>query len=298
MKRAGGLHPARPDCWPPTKRPLATPRGLIAGRLMNVSRREAVPPCVRTSPLFGRTLRIHRTSWRIPLPRHAMGFEMLGCQMHRLQSKRSADLRMQPYPPSPGHIWPGDLHGTGCLSTRAMDTGFCTVASCARLGWGLSLSRLSWLGLVLCVLRFQFLPFLHHSWQGPAGCARGYRFCLYFAFPGWVLWCARLPTGTWWAYVGKGSGPAPPVLAGACGPCVGMGLVITSSAFSGFVGPAFCCGSLLYPGIPGLRSWRVVRCGFVRGAPLVAGLPSFVVGGPWPFLWGACVAVVLRPPWV
>ena len=30
MKRGGGLHPARPDCWPPTKRPWETPGGLIA----------------------------------------------------------------------------------------------------------------------------------------------------------------------------------------------------------------------------------------------------------------------------
>ena len=28
MKRGGGLLPARPDCWPPTKRPRATPGGL------------------------------------------------------------------------------------------------------------------------------------------------------------------------------------------------------------------------------------------------------------------------------
>ena len=28
MKRGGGLHPARPDWWPPTKRPRATPGGL------------------------------------------------------------------------------------------------------------------------------------------------------------------------------------------------------------------------------------------------------------------------------
>ena len=26
MKRGGGLHPARPDWWPPTERPRATPK--------------------------------------------------------------------------------------------------------------------------------------------------------------------------------------------------------------------------------------------------------------------------------
>ena len=64
MNRGGGLHPAGPDCWPPTKRPRATPGGLIA----------AVPPCLRTSPPLGGTLEVHRTSWRIPFPRHACMF--------------------------------------------------------------------------------------------------------------------------------------------------------------------------------------------------------------------------------
>ena len=45
MKRGGGLHPARPDCWPPTKRPRATPGGLIAASVTCLSRREGVPPC-------------------------------------------------------------------------------------------------------------------------------------------------------------------------------------------------------------------------------------------------------------
>ena len=34
---------------------------------------------------------------------------------------------MQPYPRSPDLVWPGHLHGTGCLSARAMDTGVPTV---------------------------------------------------------------------------------------------------------------------------------------------------------------------------
>ena len=42
---------------------------------------------------------------------------------------------MQPYPPSPDLVWPGHLHGTGCLSARAMDTRFPTVV------WRLCLGR-------------------------------------------------------------------------------------------------------------------------------------------------------------
>ena len=60
---------------------------------------------------------------------------------------------MQPYPRAPDLVWPGHLHGTGCLSARAVGTGFPTVGlrlwlgpgcgwswvlfSPARCGWGL-----------------------------------------------------------------------------------------------------------------------------------------------------------------
>ena len=63
--------------------------------------------------------------------------------MLRLESQSSAGLKMQPYPRSPDLVWPGQLHGTGCLSARAVDTGFPTVVwrfvfgSGLRLGVGL-----------------------------------------------------------------------------------------------------------------------------------------------------------------
>ena len=56
-----------------------------------------------------------------------LGSEVLGCRTLRLESQSSAGHRMQPYPPSPGHVWPGHLHSTGCLSVWATDTGFPTV---------------------------------------------------------------------------------------------------------------------------------------------------------------------------
>ena len=43
---------------------------------------------------------------------------------------------MQPYPRSPDLIWPGHLHGTGCLSARAVGTGFPTVVRRLCLGPG------------------------------------------------------------------------------------------------------------------------------------------------------------------
>ena len=39
----------------------------------------------------------------------------------------SAGCRMQPYPRSPDLVWPGHVHGMGCLLVRAMDTAFPTV---------------------------------------------------------------------------------------------------------------------------------------------------------------------------
>ena len=43
---------------------------------------------------------------------------------------------MQPYPGSSDLLWPGHLHGTGCLSARAVGTGFPTVVRRACLGPG------------------------------------------------------------------------------------------------------------------------------------------------------------------
>ena len=136
MKRAGGTDPARPDCWPPTKRPRATPGGLIAASVTCLSRQEGVPRCLRTSPPLGGTLEVHRNSWRIPFPRQACTFLVLGCRTLRLEFQSSAGLRMQPYPRSPDLVWPGHLHGTGCLSARAVGTGFPTVGLRLCLGPG------------------------------------------------------------------------------------------------------------------------------------------------------------------
>ena len=140
LKRGGHLHHARPDWWPRTKRPRATPGGLFAASVTYLSRREGVPPCLRTSPPLDGTLGVHRTSWRIPFPRHACMFLVLGfrgawvSQLH-LESQSSAGLRMQLYPQARDLVWPGHLHGMGCLSARAIDTGLPTVVW--RLCWGL-----------------------------------------------------------------------------------------------------------------------------------------------------------------
>ena len=50
----------------------------MAASVMYKSRREGVPPCLRTSPPLGGTLEIYRTSWRILFPRHACMFLVMG----------------------------------------------------------------------------------------------------------------------------------------------------------------------------------------------------------------------------
>ena len=78
MKRGGRLHPATPDWWPPTKRPRATPGGLISASVTCLSRQEGVPPRLRTCSPLGATLEVHGTSWRIAFLRHACMFLVLG----------------------------------------------------------------------------------------------------------------------------------------------------------------------------------------------------------------------------
>ena len=50
----------------------------MAASVTCLSRRDAVPPCLRTSPPSGGTLEVHRTSWRLLFPRHACMFLVLG----------------------------------------------------------------------------------------------------------------------------------------------------------------------------------------------------------------------------
>ena len=156
---------------------------------------------------------------------------------------------MQPCPRAPDLVWPGHLHGTGCLSARAMDTGFPTVAWRLRLGLGCGWvwvseaprhSRLGcwgvWVlwassactppllagvcGVGVCVwARVSAAP--HHSWLGWWGvCVLVCVLPLYPASPGPSVRCGCV-------CVGWGFGCAPPLLAGvlgcaclcACSPC-------------------------------------------------------------------------------
>ena len=239
---------------------------------------------------------------------------------------------MQPYPRAPDLVWPGHLLGAGCLSARAVGTGFPTVGlrwwlgpgcgwswvlfSPARRGWGLG-----WvcLGSVCGVV-----PLL------PAVC--GVR--------GWALVSARFRDvcgfvrvslaprrfrfrcAVWACVLGPGLGCAPPFLAGLSG-CVfcaffffrflGVpvpGLVVSppvSFLFGWAAGFFFFCGCLLVsvPLFPvGRCSWLGVASfcwvaplclfrGPVFGALWVGGLASFCVFGGQ---FGGCGLFSRGPP--
>ena len=135
---------------------------------------------------------------------------------------------MQPYPRSPDLVWPGHLHGTGCLSARAMDTGFPTVVwrLCLGLGCGWA-----WVSAA---------P--RHSWLGCWGvCVFACALRLYPATPGWGVRCGCV-------CLGSGFGCAPPLLAGVLGPvcaCVRAPLVPRHSLL----------GCAVWVCVFGLRFW-------------------------------------------
>ena len=91
-------------------------------------------PSLAHGPSFGRNPKGSQDFLEYPVPKPSrqaalfwyLGSEVLGCRTLRLETLSSAGLRMQPYPRAPGHVWPGHLHGAGCLSARAMGTRFPT----------------------------------------------------------------------------------------------------------------------------------------------------------------------------
>ena len=144
---------------------------------------------------------------------------------------------MQPYPRAPDLVWRGHLHGTGCLSARAMDTGLPTVVWCLCFGPGCVWARVS------------SAP--RHSWLGCWAVrvfVRALR--LYPATPGCGVRCGCV-------CLGSGFGCAPPLLAGLLGLCV------------------FVCPFRLYPATPGWGVWRGcvwLGSGFGCAPPLLAGV--------------------------
>ena len=194
---------------------------------------------------------------------------------------------MQPYPRAPDLVWPGDLHGTGCLSARATDTGFPTVVWFLCLGPGCVWARVSaapghsWLGCWGVCVCFGPVPLVpRHSWLGCAVwvCVCGFGFRLRPATPGWgvgvcVCWCGRSPC-------------TPPLLAWVCGVGVCVRAQVSAGPRLSWLGCwgvcVLVCALRLHPSTPG---WGV-RCGcvclgsgFGCAPPLLAGVLGCVCAG-------------------
>ena len=264
-------------------------------------------------PSFGRNPRGSPDFLAYPAPKaciHVLGTGVprrFGCRTLRLKSLSSAGLSTQPYPWSPDLVWPGHLHGTGCLSARAMDTGFPTVVwrLCLGLGcgwapgWGVRFGGVCFgsglgcappllaglLGPLFACVAAPLAP--RHSWLGCAVrvCVLGLGFRLCPATPGLgvgacVCLCAC-------------SACTPPLLAGVCG--VGVCAWARLSAAPHHCWPGcwgvcvFVCLLRLYPAAPG---WcvcvRVCAWAWVLAAPRHS-LPGY---------WGVCVCVCVRAPLV
>ena len=144
MKRGGGLHPARPDWWSPTKQPRASPGGLIAATPTCLSRQEGVPPCLRTSPAFGRNPRGSPDFLTYPVPKACMHILCSGVP-RRLGVARSASS-------------PKAALALGCSLTPGLQISFGRVSCMARAAsvpglWALGFLFLSgvcvWIRVVL-----------------------------------------------------------------------------------------------------------------------------------------------------
>ena len=150
---------------------------------------------------------------------------------------------MQPYPRSPDLVWPGHLHGTGCLSARAVGTGFPTIVR--RLCFG---PVCGWVWVLLTP----------PSWLGSGVGVFGHRFRCCPSSVG-CLWCLWLGFGFGLLYgscVVSCAPRLPPAVSGSgvrCGVRAGPGSPLCPALLGWVVGVCFflrfCCFFFL-PGVP------------------------------------------------
>ena len=214
---------------------------------------------------------------------------------------------MQPYPRTPDLVWPGHLHGTGCLSARAVGTGFSTVGlrlwlgpGCvwwwvlftpARCGWGLG-----WvcLGSVCGVV--PLLPAVCgvRGWALVSAC---FRDLCGFVRVSLAPRRFRFRCAVWACVLGPGLGCAPPFLAGL------SGCVFCAFFFFFFPVPRCPCPGPcgLSPRLLsfGLGCWLVSvllfplgRCSWLGVAGFGWVVPLYLFGGP---LFGALWVGGLAP---
>ena len=207
---------------------------------------------------------------------------------------------MQPYPRSPDLVWPGHLHGTGCLSARAVSTGFPTVVRRLCLG-----PVRGWVRVFLSP------PVLAGSWVGVFGhglwCSPSSVGCLWCS---WLGFGVGLLMGRVWF---RGRPACPPAFSNSgvrCG-CVCWARVsaVRSPSWLGCRGVFFAlffsflfscpgpCGPC--PPIPFLSGWTAGSLFFFFAVPF-PGRPLFLawccrfwVGGPPVPLGGSCLRCLL-----
>ena len=216
---------------------------------------------------------------------------------------------MQPYPRSPDLVWPGHLHGSGCLSARAVGTGFPTFGLRLWLGPGcgwswvlLTPASRGWgLGWVCLGSVCGVVPLL------PAVC--GVR--------GWALVSAcfrdvsgfvrvplaprrfRFRRAVWACVLGPGLGCAPPFLAGLSGCVFCTFLFFFPAARCSCPGPCCLSPRLLSFGLGCwlfFFLWCVSACfgaPFPGGPLFLAWCCRFWLGGPPVPLLGSCLGCPL-----
>ena len=149
-------------------------------------------------PSVGRNPKGSADSLAYPVPKafmHVLGIGAPRC----LGVARSASSPKAAQALGCSLVWPGHLHGRGCLTARARDTGFPTVVWRMCLGQGCAWARVS--------------AASRHSWLGCWGvCVFVCTLRLYPATPGWGVRCGCVCLD--WCF-----GCAPPLVAGVFG-CV------------------------------------------------------------------------------
>ena len=205
---------------------------------------------------------------------------------------------MQPYPRALDLVWPGHLHGTGCLSARAMDTAFPTVVWRLCLGPGCARVWVSVTPPVLagvlggCVwVRFVVLPLFSPLGLAVFAVEVGFRHAALLSWVGFwdVRGCVRAP-------------PAPRLSRFWCAvwACVlGSGFRLRpASPWGGVVG--VCVRSCMCPACPP-PSWGAARgagvCGCCRwrGVPPPSPLVFFLLCGVGGWLSRSWVSWSLPP---
>ena len=239
MKGGGDLHPAGPDWWSPTKRPRATPGGLIAASVTYLSRLGVCAPVLAHVPPFGRNPRGSPDFLAYPVPKACMHVpgtgvpRCLGVARSALSPKAAQALGCS--------LTPG-LRISFRRLALVLESGFC--GNPANRGWGL--------GCVCLGKAFGFVPPFLAGVCGVCGWAWG--LACPPTFLAGVLGRVWLRARSAWT---------PPLLARVCGVGVCAWAPVLAAPGHSWLGRWGVCifvrALRLYPATPG---WAV-RCGCV-----------------------------------